>query len=189
MFPPSLAIGLTLLSAASLATDAQTGAATSVPPAPPAAVSSLPGNDLAWVPPLAPPRVVREFAPPSQRWLAGHRGVDLSTQVGAPVASPVVGVVIFAGTLAGRGVVSIEARSSSGALYRSSVEPVRALVHKGQRVQPGERIGVTDASAHCPAACLHWGVRRDGEYVDPLALLRGPRRVRLLPVSAPISLR
>lgn len=184
MFPPSLAIGLTMLSAAAVATSAQTPpTAPATPPAPLASVTSGNRSDQLWVSPIAPPQVLRVFAPPSQRWLTGHRGVDLTTKVGDPVVAPVSGVVIFAGTLAGRGVVSIESRSDSGELYRSSVEPVRPVVHKGQRVQPGERVGVVEGAVHCAHPCLHWGVRRNGEYLDPLALLRGPRRVRLLPVS------
>jgi len=31
--------------------------------------------------------------------------------------------------------------------------------------------------------CVHWGVRHDGEYVDPMSLVE--RRVILLPLGTP----
>ncbi|HEY0699839.1 MAG TPA: M23 family peptidase, partial [Micromonospora sp.] len=40
--------------------------------------------------------------------------------------------------------------------------------------------------AGCPEpACLHWGLRYEGRYLDPLALL-GLGRLRLLPVSGDV---
>jgi murein DD-endopeptidase MepM/ murein hydrolase activator NlpD len=134
---------------------------------------------LAFVWPLAPPSVVRRFDPPPEPWLAGHRGVDLAGAVGDPITSTGPGVVVFAGPVAGRGVVSV---LHAGGL-RTTYEPVVPLVSIGDRVPGGAAIG-TLAAGHpgCPvAACLHWGARRDGEYLDPLALL-GLGRVRLLPL-------
>jgi len=52
-------------------------------------------------------------------------------------------------------------------------------------VRRGEPVGALEAGhLGCPAsACLHWGLRRDGQYLDPLMLVR-PARVRLLPWPA-----
>jgi len=49
-------------------------------------------------------------------------------------------------------------------------------------VSAGAVLGrLTLAGSHCgPAACLHWGLLRGGDYLDPLALL-GLEQVRLLP--------
>ena len=54
--------------------------------------------------------MVRPFDPPPQPWLAGHRGVDLAGEPGAAVVSAAAGTVIFAGVVAGRGVVSVRSR-------------------------------------------------------------------------------
>ncbi|WP_342748629.1 M23 family metallopeptidase [Nonomuraea indica] len=123
------------------------------------------------------PRVLHHFAPPPERWLAGHRGVDLAAPPGTPVLAAGSGVVRYAGPLAGRGVVSIE---HPGGL-RTTYLPVTASVRRGQQVTRGDRLGVVAASpSHCAESCLHWGLVRAPVYLDPLLLL-GRSRVRLLP--------
>jgi murein DD-endopeptidase MepM/ murein hydrolase activator NlpD len=132
--------------------------------------------------PLSPPTVVRPFDPPPQPWLTGHRGADLAGSPGAPVLSAGPGTVLFAGVVAGRGVVSVV---HPGGL-RTTYEPVHATVGAGDAVRAGSAIG-TLAAGHpgCPvAACLHWGLRRGDVYLDPAALL-GRGRVRLLPLAGP----
>jgi murein DD-endopeptidase MepM/ murein hydrolase activator NlpD len=133
-----------------------------------------------WRWPLDPPvAVVAGFAAPAGPFEPGHRGVDLGGQVGDPVRSAAAGVVAFAGRVAGRGVVSVD---HPGGL-RTSYEPVTATVARGDQVGPGAVLGrLESVASHCPpAACLHWGLRRGGTYLDPRSLL-GAVRVRLLPV-------
>lgn len=124
--------------------------------------------------------VTRPFQPPPQPWLPGHRGVDLAGVPDEVVLAAGAGVVAFAGTVAGTGVVSID---HPGGL-RTTYEPVSPTVHKGQSVGVGQPIGTLRAGhPGCPVtACLHWGLRHGSDYLDPLALL-GPVRVRLLPVE------
>jgi murein DD-endopeptidase MepM/ murein hydrolase activator NlpD len=129
--------------------------------------------------PLAPaPGVSRPFQPPSQPYGPGHRGVDLVGTPGQPVLAAGAGVVVYAGPLADRGVVSIDHADG----LRTSYEPVRAAVRPGQLVRRGEPVGSLEPGhLGCRSvACLHWGLRRDGQYLDPLLLVRR-NRVRLLP--------
>ncbi len=143
-----------------------------------ALVVSLPGVpfDATW--PLDPtPDVVRGFAPQSRPWGPGHRGVDLLGSMGQPVRAARAGTVSYAGPLAGRGVVVV----GHGSL-RTTYEPVVPGVHVGQRVSAGQVVGLLAlVGSHCfPSACLHWGLLRGEEYLDPLSLVGGSR-VRLLP--------
>ncbi|MEV4275401.1 murein hydrolase activator EnvC family protein [Actinoplanes xinjiangensis] len=130
--------------------------------------------------PVLPPQVLRRFDPPPEPWLAGHRGVDLGATAGAPVRAAGGGVVVYTGTLAGRGVISIQ---HAGGL-RTTYEPVTATVRAGDVVAAGDPIGsVEPGHPGCPqTTCLHWGLRRGEVYLDPLALL-GLGRVRLLPLN------
>ena len=134
----------------------------------------------AWTWPLAGPDAVsRPFVRPPHPYGVGHRGADLTAAPGAAVAAAGAGRVAYAGLLAGRGVVVVV----HGAL-RTTYEPVTATVAVETRVAAGEVIGRLDAGhAGCPAAaCLHWGLRRGEDYLDPVRLVE-PGPVRLLPVG------
>jgi murein DD-endopeptidase MepM/ murein hydrolase activator NlpD len=140
-----------------------------------------PGAGYAW--PLWPaPTLLTPFGAPDDPFGPGHRGVDLAGTVGQPVLAARGGTVVFAGPLAGRGVVSVEHDDG----LRTTYEPLVPAVQAGAIVRSGQVLGTLAAGHHgCPSACLHWGVRRDRrEYVDPLVLLRPPH-VRLLPVPEP----
>lgn len=145
----------------------------------PSPARAAPATSRDWVAPLGdPPVVTRGFDPPPDRFAAGHRGVDLGGAPGAAVLAAGDGVVVFAGMVAGRPVVSVE--HSNG--LRTTYEPVEPAVRAGQSVTRGMVIGRLQAGhAGCPVqACLHWGLRRGEVYLDPLLLLRPPQ-VRLLP--------
>lgn len=173
----SLLLGLAGLVGLVTATPADGAAA-------PAAVvhGAAPQVDYTW--PLGPPApvVVRPFVAPTHRFGPGHRGVDLAAVPGAPALAAAAGVVVFAGLLAGRGVVSVQHPDG----LRTTYEPVRPAVRAGAMVARRDVLGaVAPGHGGCPAACLHWGVRRDRTtYVDPLRLL-APPHVRLLPLPDP----
>lgn len=133
----------------------------------------------AWTAPLIGDlSVSRRFEAPAHAYGPGHRGADLAGAPGTPVAAAGDGVVVFAGMVAGRPVVSID---HAGGL-RTTYEPVDPVVAGGQRVARGSPIGtLLPGHAGCPAdACLHWGLRLGETYLDPLLLLAV--QVRLLPL-------
>ena len=142
----------------------------------PRAVAPVSGWD--WPLPL-PHHVERGFDPPPQPWLPGHRGVDLTGTVGETVLAAGDGVVSFAGRVARVPVLSI--RHPDGLL--TTYQPVRSRLRAGDPVRLGQPIGrLVEAGSHCAArACLHWGLRRGVDYLDPLSLLH-LNPVRLLPL-------
>lgn len=131
------------------------------------------------LPLVGEPAVVHPFDAPAAPWAAGHRGVDLSSGTGQDVLAPAGGTVSFAGTVVDRGVITLAHPDG----LRSSLEPVDWAVGAGAHVAPGQVIGtVQHVAGHCaPATCLHWGVRRGDDYLDPLSLLDGAGPVILLP--------
>jgi murein DD-endopeptidase MepM/ murein hydrolase activator NlpD len=119
-----------------------------------------------WSWPLEEHRVLAAFDPPAQRWEAGHRGVDLAAPPGTPVAAIGEGVVAFAGQVGGKAVVVVDHGS-----LRSTYEPLDASLPVGARVRRGEQLGSTSAGGHCSGRCLHLGVLKGEQYVDPMRLL------------------
>lgn len=126
------------------------------------------------------PPVLRHFDRPPQRWMAGHRGVDLGAPPAAAVLSPSDGMVVFVGIVVDRPVITID--HGDGLL--SSFEPVTASVAEGDRVSGGQPVGRLSSEPHCPVACVHWGVREDGEYVNPLNFVTDGRPSVLLPLPS-----
>ena len=160
---------------------------------PPAAAAGQAAPAARWQPrwqwPLQPPPpVLRGFDRPAQRWLAGHRGVDLSAGAGAAVVSPAAGTVHFAGWVVDRPVLTIRIEEA-GTVLLSSFEPVDTDLAAGSAVAAGEPVGrvAVTAARHCPQPCLHWGVREDGGYVDPLAFVTDRRPSVLLPLPGPAA--
>ena len=158
-----------------------TGSATPTTPIMPTAAAA------GYVPPLEGPlTVTRGFEPPSDRYASGHRGVDLAGHAAQPVRSAGAGVVVFAGMVGGRPLVSID---HPGGL-RTTYEPVEPSVRAGMFVAAGTSIGsLRPGHTGCPKeACLHWGLRSGQAYLSPMSLLH-QAPVRLLPLVSdrPVS--
>ncbi|WP_427133028.1 M23 family metallopeptidase [Pseudarthrobacter sp. S9] len=137
----------------------------------------------AWSWPLDPrPAVLRAFDPPAKPWLSGHRGVDLRAAYdGAPVTSPASGTVSFVGVVADRPVITVD----HGNGLRSSFEPVESSLAPGAAVAEGGVLG-RSVPGHCGTVpCVHWGVRRGEEYLNPLAFVTDLRPSILLPPEDP----
>ncbi|MEV5597617.1 M23 family metallopeptidase [Streptomyces sp. NPDC052496] len=157
----------------------------------PGGPASATTGDRAWPitgPTGARPAVARGWEPPPAPWAPGHRGVDLLADEGATVRAAAPGRVLFAGKVAGRGVVSIEVAGSGQPPLRTTYEPVRPMVRKGDHVTAGQPVATLGPGPfHCSRPCLHWGLLRGKTYLDPLSLLPAsmlhPGPSRLLPVT------
>lgn len=129
--------------------------------------------------------VVRFFDLPATPWGPGHRGVDLATERGDPVRAPHDGVVAFSGVVVDRTVISIDHPDG----LRTSLEPVVDVLEAGTHVRAGDVVARVAELPHCPAtSCVHWGVRRDRTYLDPLSLLADAGPVVLLADSVAVVL-
>lgn len=174
MVPAAQAAGVLRALVVLLAVPVLAGGPAAVP-----ASTAAPVPVALWTSPLGdPPIVSRPFDAPASPYGPGHRGVDLGGPPGATVRAAGAGVVVFAGMVAGRPVVSV---AHAGGL-RTTYEPVAPSVGAGEAVARGSPLGtLLPGHPGCPvSACLHWGLRRGDTYLDPLQLLRPPR-IRLLP--------
>lgn len=143
-----------------------------------AADASVLSVDNGWRWPLGgEPKILEEFDKPEQRWSAGHRGIDLAAGQGDEVRAPNRGRITFASTVVDRPVLVID----HGYGFKSSIEPVSLDLEVGAWVEAGAHLGTVASGAHCNARCIHWGVRLDGEYIDPALLIEDLRPSILLP--------
>ena len=157
-----------------------------------------------WISPISgKPHVIHAFIKPSQRWSAGHRGVDLEVTEQDQVRAPAPGTIVFSGTVVDRQVVVIEHPNG----YRSSFEPVTDPLPVGTHVQAGQVIARVDAhpaKPRCSTICLYWsdnlsrlnvstdwqrigdqknGSGKNAEYINPMLLLGPAEPTILLPVD------
>ncbi|MFE9441386.1 murein hydrolase activator EnvC family protein [Streptomyces sp. NPDC006602] len=178
--------GLLLLLTAAVLTCTPPSTSRPTPLGPAATDTSVPPLGRTWPVGDRPP-VLRGWEPPATPYGRGHRGIDLGAAPGTPVRAVAAGRVSFAGRVAGKGVIAVELPGTGAPPLRTTYEPVRASVKKGDELAAGEPVGTVEPTgSHCTSTCLHWGLKRAGTYLNPLSLLppwllhRGPSR--LLPV-------
>lgn len=176
-------LALALLPACCQPLPAAAGALSSGTTAQPASCAALtparPGRLRYQWPTGSPTDVLEAFDPPTVRWGPGHRGVDLAASAGQEVRAAGAATVVFAGSVAGRPVVSLEHAEG----IRTTYEPVQPAVTAGEQVAAGDLIGHLLAGHRGDGVdALHWGARTSRHvYVNPLRLLT-PAVIRLKPL-------
>jgi len=118
------------------------------------------------------PRITSTFSRarrhPILNYTRAHNGVDYAAPAGAPVVAVGSGVVTFAGWTGGGG-RTVKVRHASG--YESEYLHLSAIaegVRTGVRVGQGELVGRVGATGLATGPHLHYGLRRDGSYVNPV---------------------
>lgn len=118
------------------------------------------------------PRITSRFSRsrmhPVLNYARAHNGVDYGAPTGAPVVSVSNGTVSFAGWTSGGG-RTVRVRHTSG--YESEymhLSAIAAGVHPGTRVGQGELVGQVGQTGLASGPHLHYGLRRDGKYVNPI---------------------
>lgn len=121
-------------------------------------------------------RITAQYRQPAHAYAPGHRGVDILAD-GATVVAPADGVVLFSGTVVDRPLLTIQHTDE----LVSTLEPVASELVAGTPVRRAEPVGTLSSGGHADPGELHFGVRRSGEYINPLTLLGGVPRAVLLP--------
>lgn len=125
---------------------------------------------LGWlVPPVDGP-VLRPFLAPSSPYGPGHRGIDYDVAHGAGVRAAGAGTVSWAGSVAGDLSVTIDHGGGLRSTY-SILSQIQVI--QGTGVEQGQWIGRAGTDHRSGAGGLHFGVKLDGVYVDPMEYL-GP---------------
>ncbi len=95
-----------------------------------------------------------------------HTGIDIGAPTGATIVAVNDGVVSLAGWLGGYGnVVVLDHGGGITTLYAHNS---RLLVKAGQKVKRGQAISRAGSTGYSTGAHLHFEVRKNGEYTNPL---------------------
>lgn len=119
------------------------------------------------IPPVDGPIAVR-FDAPEHAYGPGHRGIDYAVPAGTPVRASAPGLVTFAGPVADAVAVTILHEGGLETTY-SSLATVAARA--GARVDEGTWIGTAGRAHPGGLEGLHFGVKVNGVYADPLAFV------------------
>lgn len=139
--------------------------------------------------PLVGSRVIREYRQSETPYTAGHRGIDYEAALGQAVFAPAEGQVHFVGKVVNRQLISLD----HGQQIFTAFEPVCSQLTEGDSVDSGQLIGeVCEGEAsydpHCEhSTCLHFSVRKNGEYLSPLWFTGELTPSRLLPWIEPTT--
>jgi murein DD-endopeptidase MepM/ murein hydrolase activator NlpD len=118
------------------------------------------------------PRITSGFSRsrrhPVLDYVRAHNGVDYAAPPGAPVGAVAGGTITFAGWTPGGG-RTVKVRHTSG--YESEylhLSAIATAVRAGARIGQGELVGRVGATGLVTGPHLHYGLKRNGVYVNPV---------------------
>jgi murein DD-endopeptidase MepM/ murein hydrolase activator NlpD len=116
------------------------------------------------------PRITSRFSTSRQHPILGyaraHNGVDYYAPAGAPVGSVAPGVVTLAGWTNGGG-RTVKVRHPNG--YETEYLHLSAIsVKAGARIGQGELVGRVGMTGLATGVHLHYGLKKNGSYVNPV---------------------
>lgn len=97
-----------------------------------------------------------------------HTGLDIDGDTGDPIRAATSGVVKFSGWNGGYGNLVIISSSDAEYYYAHASE---LLVREGEAVTIGQTIALVGSTGRSTGSHLHFEVRVNGDYIDPLPLL------------------
>lgn len=100
-----------------------------------------------------------------------HTGIDIESPRKTPFVAAQTGTVVFANWFAGYGKAIIIDHGGGYTTLYGHLDVISVTV--GQVVKKGEVIGQTGNTGYSTGPHLHFEVRMNGEYVDPLTYVKG----------------
>jgi murein DD-endopeptidase MepM/ murein hydrolase activator NlpD len=130
------------------------------------------------------PRVTSRFSRrrlhPILHTTRAHRGVDYGAPTGAPVVAVAAGTVVSTTSDEANGRM-VRLRHASGyESYYLHLSAFAPAVRRGARIDQGEMIGRVGATGLATGPHLHYGLQKNGRWVDPL------REHRNMPPGDPV---
>lgn len=125
---------------------------------------------------ISSPFNLRRFHPILRR-VVPHNGVDYAASTGTPVWSTADGVVTFVGKRGPNGNLVTIQHARGYQSYYAHLSRFASGLKAGQTVKRRDVIGFVGSTGRSTGPHLHFGLKRNGRFVDPLAVLNGPGRM------------
>jgi murein DD-endopeptidase MepM/ murein hydrolase activator NlpD len=117
----------------------------------------------------------------SQYFWSGHHALDLASPSGTPVVAAAAGTVVLAGNRGYTGGGNVVWIMHGTKLYSTYNHLSKILVHSGQKVSAGQRVGLVGQTGEATGPHLHfevwlgypWGLGTVANAVNPCAYLAG----------------
>lgn len=137
--------------------------------------------DKPWIYPSThkPPYLIQRFNNPNRRYATGlHKGVDLRAFTGDAIVSATGGQIIVAsfGKMYGNQVwVQTELEETTFKLVYAHLSKFATGIKVGKTVMPGDILGYAGSTGNSDAAHLHFGIKVNGKWVDPMQYIQLPK--------------
>jgi len=113
---------------------------------------------------------------PILRRIHPHNGVDFAASTGTPVWAAADGRVTWAGPKGPNGnLVSIEHEGGYMTHY-AHLHRIQRGIRRGVQVEQRQLIGAVGTTGRSTGPHLHFGLKRNGRFLDPMEVLNGPGR-------------
>ena len=111
----------------------------------------------------------KTFVNRSFHFRGNHIGIDFAIPVGEPVRAVADAVVVFTGVRGGYGNLIVLEHGKNYQTYYAHLSRFADGLSVGQKILRGEEIGYVGMTGKTTGPHLHFEIRRDHEYFDPLA--------------------
>ncbi len=118
---------------------------------------------------------------PILRRIVPHNGVDYAAATGTPVWAAADGVVTFVGPRGANGNLVSLSHENGYETHYAHLSRFAPGLARGDRVRQRQAIGFVGSTGRSTGPHLHFGLKRNGRFVDPQAELNGPGR--MMPTS------
>jgi len=99
-----------------------------------------------------------------------HTGIDIGIPYGKSISAAQSGTVVYAGWMGGYGKVALI--DHGGGMTTLYAHNSKLVVKKGQTVEKGQKISECGSTGQSTGAHLHFEVRKNGDYIDPLEYVK-----------------
>ena len=102
-----------------------------------------------------------------------HNGVDFHVPAGTPIHAATTGTVVFTGWEGGLGYhIVVDDGYGYVTYYAHMIDgSIPAGIVEGSHVTMGDTIGLVGCTGQCTGAHLHFGLKDEGVFVDPIPVL------------------